>query len=358
MTGPSELFPVAEPAATERLHALLSGGRARLTPDQLAALAAWEESRPLDRSTMTALQVGPIDPARLRKLAADLARRRHRSSTGAVEDGFDRVPSVLAHAAARPAVASAILWTWLAAPDGGAFAAHLVQRVRELAGLPGIRRRLVASDPALQAASNDLPALVAAFVDRQLEDACAWMEHVPPPRAAAEAAPLSRQQAVIEDMRAQAPRVTAAELAGFAQLAATFLVQLSARRLDPLGFSLGREIQLDADPALERRIEIASWALGAGRSLCTRGQMFVVAIPVGAPWPLRLELIAAELGRGACGGLGMVLRLSGDAPVAMTERAPMLLCFPGEPTEERGPRFERWLSDAYPAATRAWRAWL
>jgi hypothetical protein len=354
----SELFGVAEPVATERLRALLSGGRARLTPGQLAALAAWEESRPLDRSTMTALQVGPIDPDRLRKLAADLARRRHGSARAATGDRFDRVPSVLAHAAASPAVASAILWTWLAARDGGAFAGHLVQRVRELAGLPGIRRRLVASDPALHGASNDLPALVAAFLDHQLEDACAWMEHVPPPLTTADAAPLSRQQAAIEDMRAQAPRVTATELAGFARLAATFLVQLSARRLDPLGYSLGREIQLDADPALERRIEIASWALGAGRSLCLRGQMFVVAIPVSAPWPLRLELIAAELGRGACGGLGMVLRIAGEAPIAMTERAPMLLCFPGEPAEERGPRFERWLADAYPAATRAWRAWI
>jgi hypothetical protein len=84
--------------------------------------------------------------------------------------------------------------------------------------------------------------------------------------------------------------------------------------------------------------------------------MFVVRIAVSAPWPLRLELIAAELGVGACGGLGLLLRLHGDAPVAV-ERAPVLLCFPGEPTEERGPRFERWLSDAYPAATRAWQVW-
>jgi hypothetical protein len=357
----SGLFaPVAEPFATERLRALLVGARARLTESQRAAMAAWEYKKPLDRSTRAALQLGPIDPVHLRKLAADLARGRHApesQSDGQFDGAFDRVPEVLAQAAVHPAAASAVLWSWLAARDGGAFAGHLVQRVRELAELPGICRRLATSDPALQRAS-DVPALVTAFLDLQLEDACAWLERVPPPLPAADGASLARQRAAIEDTRAGAPHKTASELAGFARLAATFVVQLSARGLDPLGFSLGREVQLDADPALDRRLEIAAWALQAGRSLCPRGQMFVIAIPVAAPWPLRFELVAAELGRGACGGLGMVARLAGDAPVVMTERAPVLLCLPGEPTEERGPRFERWLSDAYPAAIRAWQAWL
>lgn len=354
----SDLFArVVEPVATERLRALLAGARARLTESQRAAMEARDEQSPLDRATRTGLQIGPIDPLRLRQLAADLARRRDLPAPQA-DDVFDRVPGVLAQAAAHPVSVSAVLWSWLAPRNGGAFAVHLVQRVRELAGLPGLQRRLEPSEPALQRASG-VPALVTALLDRQLDDACAWMEHVPPPLSPlpGDTASLSRQCAAIEDMRARSPREAAADFAGFARLAATFLVQLSARGLDPLGFSLGREVQLDADPAVDRRLEIAAWALQAGRALSPRGPMFVIAIPVAAPWPLRLELVAGELGRGACGCLGLVLRLAGDAPVVMTERAPMLLCFPGEPSEERGPRFERWLSEAYPAATRAWQAW-
>jgi hypothetical protein len=350
---------VAEPIATERLCALLTGARERLTESQRAAMEARDEQLPLDRATRNGLQIGPVDPARLRRLAADLAQRRQLPALSA-DSIFDRVPGVMAQAAAHPAAVSAVLWSWLAPRNGGAFAIHLVQRARELAGLPGLQRRLEPSDPALRRAT-DVPALVTAFLDRQLDDACAWMEHVPPPlpslSVVVDAASLSRQRAAIDDMRTRAAREEAADFAAFARLAATFLVQLSARGLDPLGFSLGREIQLDADPAVDRRLEIAVWAQQAGRSLSPRGQMFVVAIPVAAPWPLRLELVAGELGRGACGGLGMVLRLVSEAPVLMAERAPMLLCFPGEPIEERGPRFERWLSEAYPAATRAWQAW-
>ena len=354
--GVSELIErVGEPAATERLRALLSGARERFTAHQRAAIAAWDESRPLDRPTMSALRQAPCGGAQLRKAARELAVRRRTLPDATVGDRFDEVPEVLAGAAARPAVASAILWSWLAARDGGAFAAHLVQRVRELAGLPGLRRKLVADEPALTV-WNSVPALAVAFADRQVEDACVWIEHVVPPLAAADSAPLSRQQQVIERMRLGAPRDTAAEFARFAQLAATFVVQLSARRLDPLGFALGRDVELDSDPAVERRIEIAAWARQSGRFVNAHGRMFAVRIAVSAPWPLRLELIAAELGVGACGGLGLLLRLHGDAPVAV-ERAPVLLCFPGEPTEERGPRFERWLSDAYPAATRAWQVW-
>jgi len=354
----SELERVAEPVASERLRALLADARERFTASQRATIAAWDESRPLDRPTSTALRLGPLDGAQLRRLAVDLVKRRASSAPpgGAASDRFDEMPAVLAGAAARPAVASAVLWSWLAERDGGAFAAHLVQRVRELAGLPGLRRRFAVDDPALRVSSG-VAALAEAFADRQVEDACVWMEHVPPPFAAAERAPLARQHAAIERTRAMAPHATVAEFAGFAQLAATFVVQLSARRLDPLGFPLGRDVELDRDPSVERRIEIASWARQAGRFVSARGQMFVVGIAVRAAWRLRLELIAAELGAGACGGLGMMLRLRGDAPVAMSERAPVLLCFPGEPTEERGPRFERWLSDAYPAAARAWQAW-
>jgi hypothetical protein len=353
---------VAEPVATERLRALLAGARERLTASQRAAIAMWDESRPLDRPTTTALRFGPIDGATLRRLAGDLVKRGRAPSRampatpGAMpRERFDEVAAVLDGAAARPAVASALLWSWLSERDGGVFAAHLVQRVRELAGLPGLRRRFAADEERWRS-SNGAAALADAFADRQVEDACVWMEHVAAPLAAAEAAPLARQQAEIERMRATAPRVSADEFAPFAQLAATFVVQLSARRLDPLGFPLSRDVELDRDPSVERRIEIAAWARLAGRLVNARGQMFVVGIAVRAPWPLRLELIAAELGVGACGGLGMMLRLSGAAPVAL-DHAPMLLCFPGEPTQERGPRFERWLADAYPAAARAWQAW-
>jgi len=71
------------------------------------------------------------------------------------------------------------------------------------------------------------------------------------------------------------------------------------------------------------------------------------------------ELLGVELGHGACGGLGLLLRLAGAVPTVSTTSvpAPVLLCVPSETPEERGPRFERWLSRAYPHAIQAWRAW-
>jgi hypothetical protein len=151
--------------------------------------------------------------------------------------------------------------------------------------------------------------------------------------------------------------VTPEELAGFARRAAAFLVQLSAQGHDPLGFPLARDVELDVDPPLDRRIALAAWARRAGHQIGLRGQMQVLAIPVHAPWPLRLELIGAELGIGTCGGLGLFLRLDAGGTVPVIEHAPVMLILPAEPARDRGRRFERWLSGAYLQAVNAWHRW-
>ena len=121
-----------------------------------------------------------------------------------------------------------------------------------------------------------------------------------------------------------------------------------------------RRSAANADPALARRVEICAWARRAGHLISPRGTLMVVAISIKAPWPWRLELIAAEPGHGASGCLALLLRLAQEGhgtPVA-TARAPALLLVPDETDEERGARFERWLAIAYAHATAEWRAWM
>jgi hypothetical protein len=344
-----------EPPSTARLRMLLSSARSRLTAAQADAMVVWEDALPFDGAALGALRDAVDEPIALRRQVAALRRRAHDPSV-AGEEHLAAVPALLHHAAAKPSVVSALLWSWLRRPDGD-IASQLVQVVRERAGLPPLRRRMTVDEPALSKAGASGPALVACFADRVVEDGCAWLEHVPPPLDPADGATLSEQAVALVAARERAVRVAVDDFAPFARRAASFLVQLSARGLDPLGFPLARDVRLDAHPDLARRLEIAAWAQRAGHLVSVGGHVFVVSIAVDAPWPLVLELIAAEPGRGSGGGLGLLLRLHGGSPMVVTERAPMLLAFPGEPAEELGPRFERWLADAYPVAAGQWRAW-
>lgn len=346
---------LAEPPLTARLHALLATARETLTPWQRAELARSGDTGPFDRSHVQALGADLDHPARIRVHHAQLVRRRKRPAR--VEpDAFDRIPSLFAHAATRPSIVSAAVWASFGEVDPE-LASMLVHLVRGRAGLPGLRSELVADDPGVRAAGGRLELLAARFADRQAEDACAWLERIPAPLGPDDGATLSAQHAAIEAARAAAPRIAADVLAGFLRRAASYFVQLSTRGLDPLGFPLGREAQVEASPDVERRIELAAWARRAGNRISPRGQLLVLTLPVLAPWPLRLELIAAELGHGQTGSVVLLLRLDAGGTVAVTSHAPALLCFPGEPPEELGPRFERWLAMAYPQATEAWRAW-
>jgi hypothetical protein len=339
---------LAEPEATARLRTLVAVARERFSAAQRSAMTVWEHAGAFDAVGLTLLRTGPIDVASVRAQLRHHAARRGEAPS---EGELDAVPWLLSQASAKPAVVSALLWSQLRGIDPR-FRSHLLQFVCERAGVPRLRRRVTEAE---LVASGDLPAMVAWFGDRIVEDACTWIEQAPPPLD--DEATLAAQAAAVEAARAGAQRIEIQELAGFAQRAAAFLVHLSVRGLDPLGFPLGREVQLEQDPPLPRRLEIAGWAQRSGHLVALRGRMFVIGIPVHAPWPLRLELLAVELGRGACGGLGLLLRLHGGGGIAVTEAAPVLLCFPGEPPEERGPRFERWLSAAYPQAAQQWQAW-
>jgi hypothetical protein len=346
---------VGEPASTERLRGLLSSVRARLSAAQADAMVIWEDALPFDGASLGALRGAVDDPVALRRQVA-LMRRRADQPPAGTDEQLAAVPALLQHAAAKPSVVSAMLWSWLRLPDGD-IASQLVQLVRERAGLPPLRRRIAVDEPALAKAGGSGPALVACFADRVVEDGCAWLGQVPPPLDPTLGATLSDQAVAVATARENAARVALADFAPFARRAASFLVQLSARGIDPVGFSLARDVQLDGDPTLSRRLEIAAWAQRAGHLVCAPGHLFVLSIAVDAPWPLVLELIAAEPGRGTGGGLGLLLRLHGGSSPPVTERAPMLLTFPGEPAEELGVRFERWLADAYPSAVGQWRAW-
>lgn len=347
---------VAEPAETARLRELVTYARGTFTPWQAREMALWDGNAPFERSLIKGIRQHAGDGARIREQVHLFARHRTRYEAPGGEDRFDGIPAVLAAAASQPAVASALVWHWFRDRDAD-LASHFIHLVRERAALPGLRRRLVADEQALREAGANLPALAVRFADRQLEDACAWIEGVPAPHGPRDGATLAIQEAAIAEHRRAAPRISDDELAGFAQRAATFLVQLSAHGRDPVGFPLAREVSLDTDPAIERRIAIASWARRSGHRISPRGRMFVLAIPIGAPWPLRLELVAADVGHGQCGGTGLLLRLDGGGTIAVISHAPILLCLPEEPAADRGRRFERWLAVAYPQATEAWRAW-
>ncbi|MGE0551726.1 MAG: hypothetical protein AB7R00_32050 [Kofleriaceae bacterium] len=243
---------------------------------------------------------------------------------------------------------SAILWRLLGT-DNSLLASHLIQIIRERAELPALRRVIESSEPTR---IEGVPQ-VAWFADRQLEDACAWMENVPP-RAAGT---LLEIEEGLARNREWAGRVQVLPQVPFVKRAASLFLHLAARGLDPLGYELGSDAQIDVDPPMDQRIEIAQWARGAGHHICLRGHMLTLTIPVKASAPSALQLIASEPGVGICGGLMWLLRLRGPLCVPSLSSAPAMLWLPEESIDERGARFERWLNNAYPRATSAWRAW-
>ena len=349
---------VAEPAITALVRAQLDRLEARLTPWQREQTLRWNEARPFAADTLNAVRRDVENPQQLRERA-----ERFRAAVGgpAISDvvaaRLDDVTRVIAHAATKPAVVSTIVWLLLASTDED-LAAHVIQLIRERAGLPRVTAKLDRNEPGLAEAAANVSTLVAWFSDRQVSDVVAYIGALPVPHGPDDAAALAAHIAAIADARSSTPRLGSSTFAPFARLAATFLVELSVRNLDPLGFSLGREVQLEADPAIARRVEVCAWARRAGHVVSPRGALIVVSIPIEAPWPWRLELVAAEPGHGASGCLALLLRLAGDGVPPVMASAPALLLVPDERDEERGARFERWLAAAYPHATSQWRAWM
>lgn len=331
-----------EPASSARLQRWLEAVRTRLAPAQLAAMERWGNTAPFDASAQQAFRHAQLDLATLRKVARHVGRAP--SDRVELAERASQVQRVFETAREQPAVASALVWHWLGEAEPQ-LASNLVHAIRERAGLPGLRRRLE---------NTDAPTAVDVtwFADRQVEDAATWIEHIPPPHAAT----LASSIVAVEAQRA-AVAAPIAELAPFLHRVATFLVLLSTRALDPLGFNVSREVSLVIDPPLAQRLELASWARSVRRTPCLRGQMILMKLAVDAPWPLEIEVIACELGRGASGAFGLMMRLRGDVALPPGPQAPVLLCVPGESIEERGARFERWSQHAYPLAVAAWRAW-
>ena len=334
-----------EPPSTVQVRALIGDASHGLDPEQRVAVERWSNDVPLEQGLLRALRHQELAPAAMHKHASRLARRPQDVSP--LDERVGHLAHLLDFAVERPATVSAIAWHWLGAshPD---LATHVVQLIRERAGLPGVRERLTADEPYSRSGGDAIH--VAWFADRQLEDAASWLEHVPAPAADTLAAATRANEA----RRAQQRAIL--ELTPFLRQVASFVLHLSRRELDPLGFPLGSDAQLHVDPPLAQRLELAAWARRARRTLCLRGQLIVMPIRVEAPWPLSLEVIAAELG---CGGrgFGLIMRLRGDASVPAATMAPVFLHLPAESIEERGARFERWLSRAYPHAVDAWRAW-
>ncbi|MGE0546745.1 MAG: hypothetical protein AB7O24_10250 [Kofleriaceae bacterium] len=339
----------AEPTATQRAREFLAGARARLTAAQRAAMERWNEDAPFDAGVLHGLHNGPYTFAWLKAHASKLSWRAREDRR--FDDRLAGLGPLIEASAQRPVVTSAIAWEWLG-KDYPELASHVIRVIRDRAGLPGLRRRIVVDEPFGRAPGQ---LQLTWFADRQLEDLAQWIEHVPAP----EAATLVAMAEAIDAQRASADRVSSTELAAFMRETARFFIHVSQHGLDPLGFPLAREAQLDVNPSAEQRHEVATWARRAGHAICLRGELAIMRIAVQAPWSLRLELIAAELGRGLCGGAGLLVRLVGDHPLGRVAPvpAPVLLCLRDEPIAERGPRFERWLSVAYPQAADAWRAW-
>jgi hypothetical protein len=335
-----DVTALVEPASTAAAQALFARARSRLAPSQRSAMDWWSGVRPFDAAVLRRLRDGECDLDSLRTYVAKLERTR--STNAAIDPRAAELSRLLQFAAERPCVVSAIIWQWLGAQHSE-LAAHVVQSVRERAGLPDMSRRH----------TSDVGVDVDAFADRQLEDVARWFEHVPPP----EAKTLAEAITATEAQRDVADRIDIVDLATFMRQSARFFHVLSQRSLDPLGFSLAREAQLRVELPLDERLELAAWARDANHTICARGRIVVLRIAIDAPWPLALELIAADLGRGVCGGAGLLLRLSGDVTIRCASAQPLLLCLPGEPIEQLGARFERWLSRAYPAAVDVWRRW-
>jgi hypothetical protein len=328
---------VPEPHSTAHLRGLLGRARAGFTPAQRAAEAAFDASARHEPAVLRRLRQGDIDLPTWRRLARTTGAQR----AAPLDDRISAVPGILALGEERPAVASALLWELLGTAHP-ALASCLIQLVRERAGLVALRR-------AVDAAEIDGDP-VTWFADRQLADAARWMQRMPAP----EADTLMATMTATEAQRSRADRLDIGAVAGFLRRAAAFFAHLAAAGVDPLGFALGREARIDVDPVLGRRVELAAWARGSGCSVCLRGRMIVLEIDVEAPWPLVIEVLASELGRGVCGGGGLLMRLGGGAAPSI-HAAPVLLWLPGEPVEQLGARFERWLAGAYPRAVDAWR---
>jgi hypothetical protein len=333
----------SEPRSTQLLREMLDATRTRLDEKQLATMERWFYDAHFDSGVLQALRSGEHSLAALRELAAKLTRGRRTEIV--LDERSVYISRLLDFAPERPAVVSALVWHWIGGAEP-ALASHLVQAIRKSAGLPGLRQRIRSDEP--WSPNTDRAIHVTWFADRQIEDLGRWCERVPAPLAdtfAGAIAGTEAQRVVVGE---------ATELATFMRQIASFLLQLSIRKLDPLGFPLSREARLAVDPPFEHRLELAEWARTMQRAICLRGMIMVMTIEVAAPWPLALEVIATQLGTGACDGFGVLLRLRGQV-VPAASRAPLFVCMPGETIEERGSRFERWLALAYPHAVDAWR---
>jgi hypothetical protein len=344
-----------EPGVTAHLKRLLEETQKSLTPWQAQA-AAIRRHGSLEPRTLATIRHGWADAKALYAAAEELAHRRGDDFPSNAMQTLEAVQPILARAHRKPAVTSAVVWCAIGEAHER-FAQHVVELIRELAQLPSLRRPLET-----ERFSRDTTAvreLVVALAERQAEDASTWLEEIPAPFGPESGATLFAQSTRIEELRSEAKRLTTPDFMTFAQRAATFLVQISTRRLDPLGFPLAREVELVHDPKLDHREQIVAWARRAGHRLSLRGRMLVLQIAVESPWPLRLELIAADIGSGQSGATALLLRLAGEAgPWPPTSaRAPVLLLFAGESPEERGRRFEGWLPDAYARACADWRPW-
>lgn len=336
------LASIVEPATSTGLLRWVDSVRARLVPHQRVAMDRWFHDSPFDSSAQQAFRAGQLDTTALAFYAKQLGGSNRADVS--LENAAS-IARVFAVAHERPALASTLVWHLLGSghPE---LASNLIQAIRERARLPGMRRRIEKAE---------LPAKpeLSWFDDRQIEDAAEWAEHIPVPPAST----LVEAISLVEAQRAAAS-AHIATLVPFVQRIASFLLTLSRSSLDPLGFALSTNAQLAADPPLARRTEVAAWGRSVGRTLCLRGQMMIMSIDVAAAWPLALEVITSELGRGATGGLGIVMRLRGDAPLPPQQRpAPVLLCVPGEGIDVLGARFERWSQRAYPHAVDAWRGY-
>jgi hypothetical protein len=335
------LASTSEPATSTGLLRWVDGVRKRLVPEQLSAMERWFNDSPFDAAAQQAFRAGRLDTAALSFYAQRLGRNKPR----ALRVDASSIARVFDVAHERPALASTLVWHLLGT-DEPELASNLIQSIRERARLPGLRHRIEKAE---------LPSKpeLSWFDDRQLEDAAEWAEHIPAPPALT----LAAATAAVEAQRATAS-VQIAVLVPFVQRIASFLLSLSKSSLDPLGFRLSPEAQLVVDPPLPRRVEIVRWGRTVGRTLCLRGQMMIMSIGVAAPWPLALELVTSELGRGATGALGIVMRLRGDVSLPPSAQpARVLLCLPGEPFETLGARFERWSLRAYPHAVDVWRGY-
>ena len=350
------LQTAAEPAMTGRVRELLDRVETRLTPFQRESLALWDDFVPHAAEKLNGLRADVESPDRLRERA-----RRFAVAAGIPSSAFDQriddLCLIVADGATKPAVASSIIWLLLGNLDQE-FASLLVQMIRERSGMARLTSPIRNEDLIAAGVTDKLPSLIGFFSDRQVADACLRIESISAPFGVDDVSTLKDQVGVIARVREAEPRVPAALFAAFARRVAAFVVELSARNLDPLGYPLSREVQLEGELSLERRVEIAAWARRAGHAVSPSAAMLVLGIPIQAPWPWRLQLIAGEPGHGVSGCLSLLLRIVAHGTPPSTGRAPAFLLVPDEPDAERGARFERWLAIAYTHATAEWRPWM